>query len=38
MRIPYGYEDVRITEKSQLGVDKINDSVRKLVQNDLSMT
>lgn len=38
MTLPYGYDDVKITEKSQLGVDKINDSARKFVQNDVSMT
>lgn len=38
MQLPYGYDDVKITEKSQLGIDKINDSAAKLVRNDLSLT
>lgn len=38
MRLPNDYDSVKITERSQLGIDKINDSARKLVQNDVSMT
>lgn len=31
MKLQNDYDSLKITEKSQLGIDKINDSVRKLV-------